>query len=79
MTVGTGASFSAGRRDVDARTFGQINAEDYAVMRVHAAWQATPTLAVKARVENALDEKYEEVNGYPSLGFGAFGGVEWRF
>jgi vitamin B12 transporter len=34
---------------------------------------------VKARLENLLDEKYEEVNGYPALGFGAFGGVEWKW
>jgi vitamin B12 transporter len=69
----------AKRRDVDARTFGQIDAEDYTVARVYVAWQATPRLAIKARLENLLDEKYEEVNGYPALGFGAFGGLEWKF
>jgi vitamin B12 transporter len=34
---------------------------------------------VKARIENLLNEKYEEVNGYPQPGFGAFGGVEYKF
>ena len=47
--------------------------------RIYAAWQVTPRLTVKARLENLLDESYEEVNGYPALGFGAFGGVEWKF
>lgn len=79
VTLGGGVRFAAHRRDVDARTFRQIDAEDYTVVRVHAAWQATPRLALKARLENLLGEKYEEVNGYPALGFGAFGGVEWRF
>lgn len=36
-------------------------------------------LALKARVENLLNENYEEVNGYPALGWGAFAGAEWRF
>jgi hypothetical protein len=34
---------------------------------------------VKTRFENLLNEHYEEVNGYSALGFGAFGGVEWKF
>jgi outer membrane cobalamin receptor len=34
---------------------------------------------VKARLENLLNEHYEEVNGYPALGFGGFASVEWKF
>jgi vitamin B12 transporter len=79
LTAGAGVTFAARRRDINAQTFASIEAEDYTVVRVHAAWQATPRFAVKARLENLLDEKYEEVNGYPALGFGAFGGVEWKF
>jgi vitamin B12 transporter len=79
LTAGAGVTFAARRRDINARTFGQIDAEDYTVVRIHAAWQATPQLALKARIENLLDEQYEEVNGYPALGSGAFGGVEWKF
>ena len=30
-------------------------------------------------MENIFNEKYEEVNGYPQLGFGLFGGVELKF
>jgi vitamin B12 transporter len=76
---GAGVRFVAHRLDVDAHTFATITAEDYTVARVFAAWQVTPRLSVKARFENLLGEKYEEVNGYPALGFGAFGGVEWKF
>ena len=79
LSTGAGVTFAAHRRDVDAKTFRQIDAEDYTVARLYTAWQATPRLAVKLRLENLLNEKYEEVNGYPALGFGAFGGVEWRF
>jgi outer membrane receptor protein involved in Fe transport len=79
ISAGAGATFAANRRDVNARTFAQIDHEDFSVTRVYAAWQVTPRLTVKARLENLLDESYEEVNGYPALGFGAFGGVEWKF
>jgi vitamin B12 transporter len=79
VSAGTGLTFVAGRQDVDAATYATINAEDYTVARVYAAWQVSPNFALKLRVENLLDEKYEAVNGYPALGFGAFGGVEWKF
>jgi len=79
ISAGAGATFAAHRRDVNARTFAQIDQEDYTVTRIYGAWQATKRLAFKARFENVLDEAYEQVNGYPALGFGAFGGVEWKF
>jgi vitamin B12 transporter len=79
FSAGTGVAFAAGRQDVHAATFATIDAEDYTVVRVYGAWQVNPRLAVKARVENLLDEAYAEVHGYPQLGLGAFAGVEWKF
>lgn len=79
FSAGAGVSGAAQREDVHARTFARIDGEDYAVARVYGAWQATPRLSVKARVENVLNERYEEVHGYPALGCGAFAGVEWKF
>ena len=79
VSAGAGVAFAAHRRDVDAKTFRQIDAEDYTVVRIYGAWQVNARLALKARVENLLNENYEEVNGYPALGWGAFAGAEWRF
>jgi vitamin B12 transporter len=79
VSAGAGVAFAAHRRDVDAKTFRQIDGEDYTVTRVYGAWQATARLALKVRIENLLNENYEEVNGYPALGFGAFAGAEWTF
>ena len=79
FSAGTGLAFAAGRRDVNAATFATIDAEDYVVVRVYGAWQTSARVTLKARVENLLDEKYEEVHGYPQLGVGAFAGVEWKF
>ncbi|HEY1111804.1 MAG TPA: TonB-dependent receptor [Opitutaceae bacterium] len=79
VLVGAGVAFSAQREDVHARTFRTVDHEDFTVARVYASWQVSDRLAVKARLENLLDEQYEEVNGYPAVGFGAFGGIEWKF
>jgi vitamin B12 transporter len=79
VSAGAGVKIVAGREDIDAQTFAQVDAEDFTVVRIYAAWQATPRFALKARIENALNEKYEEVNGYPALGFGLFAGAEWKF
>lgn len=79
FSAGTGLAFTAQREDVDAATFATIDGENYTVLRVYGAWQITPRVAFKARLENLLNERYEEVNGYPALGFGAFGGVEVKW
>lgn len=79
FTAGAGINFAADWRDNDAATFITIDGKDYAVARLYAAWQVKPDLTIKVRLENLLDRQYEAVNGYPAPGFGAFGGVEWRF
>lgn len=54
-------------------------AEDYTTARLFASYAVRRDLLLKLRVENALDERYEEVLGYASLPRGVFGGVEWHF
>lgn len=79
LSLGTGLNFVKDRKDVDADTYATIDGENYTVVRLYGAWQATKQLTVKVRLENLFNEKYEQVNGYPQLGFGAFAGVEWKF
>lgn len=79
FSVGAGIAFVADRHDVDALTFVTIAAEDYSVVRFHAAWQVNERLLLRARLENALDERYEPAHGYPALPRAAYGSVEWRF
>ena len=73
LLLGVGANVNAARFDAGKRQ------EDYTTARVFASYDVTPAFRLKARLENALDERYESVLGYPALPFGAFGGVEWRF
>lgn len=71
--VGVGGRVVADRYDNGVTT------SDYTTARVFASWQATSQLTLKLRVENVLDEDYEEVYGYPALPLAVHGGVEWRF
>jgi vitamin B12 transporter len=77
-SAGAGIAVEDDRADVDAQTFETVNDPNYAVVRAYGAWKASSRLTLKARVENLLDKKYEPVNGYPALGVGAFGEVDWK-
>jgi vitamin B12 transporter len=79
FSAGAGIAFAAQREDVNARTFATVNGEDYTVVRFYAAYEASKRVILKLRVENLLNERYEEVNGYPALGRGVFAGAEWKF
>jgi vitamin B12 transporter len=79
FSAGGGLGATAQREDVDAGTFRTIDGEDFTVARLYGEYRLNDRLAVKARLENLLDERYEEVHGYPAIGFGAYGGLEWRF
>ena len=71
--VGAGVRFSADR----VESFSGM--EDYTIARVHTRYAINENLSIKLRVENVLDESYEEVLGYAALPLGVFGGVDWRF
>jgi vitamin B12 transporter len=79
FSAGTGVAFAAQREDVDAATFMTINGKDYMVVRIYGAWQVNARLQLRARVENLLNERYEQVNGYPQPGLGAYAGMELKF
>ena len=65
FSLGAGGTWVGVRADVDAQTFATVNDPGYDVARIYAAWQANRHLSLKVRVENALDRRYEPVNGYP--------------
>jgi vitamin B12 transporter len=48
-------------------------------VRIFTSYDLGGGVRLKLRVENLLDEKYEEVYGYPALPLGVTAGVEWRF
>lgn len=56
-----------------------VTLENYATVRLYTSYALTPAVAVKFRVENALNENYAEVLGYPALPRAMFGSVDWKF
>jgi vitamin B12 transporter len=75
----TAWTLGVGARVVADRVEGGAAVEDFTTVRVFTSYAVRSDLLVKLRVENALDERYEEVLGYASLPRGAFGSIEWRF
>ncbi|MBI5383011.1 MAG: TonB-dependent receptor [Opitutae bacterium] len=71
--VGAGVHGVADRVETAGRS------EDYTTARLFASCDVGSGLLLKVRVENALNEKYEEVLGYAALSRGVFGSVEWKF
>ncbi len=57
----------------------RVELDDYTLVNLSAQYQASKSLTVYTRLENLLDEDYEEVFGYESLGFGAMVGVRYSF
>ncbi|MEY3609451.1 MAG: Vitamin transporter BtuB precursor [Verrucomicrobiota bacterium] len=79
FSAGAGLSALGQREDVHARTFRTIDGEDYVVVRLYAEQRLAPGWSVRARLENALAERYEEVHGYPAIGRGVFLALERGF
>jgi vitamin B12 transporter len=77
--IGAGGAYVGHRPDVDALTFATVDDPGYTVVRVYATYQLSKQFALKARIENALDRRYEPVNGYPQPGMGIFGSAELKF
>jgi len=66
-------------KDFSLWPFPWVNADDYAVARLYAEHELKEDLSLFGRIENLFDEEYEEVDGYPALGIGAFGGLRYSF
>lgn len=57
----------------------RVSLEAFTLVTLATSYQFTRRLQLFARVENALDENYEEVFGFASMGHTAYAGVRYRF
>ncbi|MGH9558158.1 MAG: TonB-dependent receptor, partial [Bryobacteraceae bacterium] len=73
-TLIAGARIVGERQDNDF-VFGVNRNPGYEYVFVSGSWQATKNFAPFIRIENALDEQYQEALGFSSLSRAAFGGV----
>jgi vitamin B12 transporter len=79
VTISFGGLWVMDRQDYDPVTFAQVPVEDYFVARVSASWQINEHFQVFARLENAFNEQYSEVAGYPALDQAMYGGFKISF
>lgn len=78
LVLGAGMRFVADRvAKKDWVTFSAM--EDYTTVRVYASFELHPSLVLKARLENALDERYDDIYGYEGAPVAGYAGVEYRF
>lgn len=82
-----GLSFTAtptyvgGRDDQDFSSFPPVRRglKSYWLLDVAGAYDIAPNMQLFTRLDNLLDEEYEDVLGYGTLGFAAYGGVKISF
>ena len=71
-----GGRFVGERQEQDFVFSGVNRNPGYQYVFVNGSWQATRHVAPFLRIENALDEQYQEVLGYSALSRNAIGGVK---
>jgi vitamin B12 transporter len=55
-----------------------VKLENHSLLNISLNYTASDKLEMYLKLENALNEDYEEVFGYQTLGFGASVGVRYR-
>ena len=81
LKVGAAISYQGAQLDNDFRNFFTTFAAErtelagYTLVNLNASFELTDTVEVHARVENLLDEDYEESIGYTTPGAAVFAGI----
>jgi len=79
--LGADLQYSGDRPDAysDPSTFSTVHTtlDAYSVLDLSLSYQASPTVQLKARLDNATDEKYQTVYGYNQQPRSLYVGVSW--
>lgn len=78
VKLNLGVSYNGEMYDTDFATFSRTRLDAFTLVRVGASWQATDQIELYARLENALDEDYQEVIGYNAAPQAAYLGLRFR-
>jgi vitamin B12 transporter len=65
--------------DMDFATMSRVELDSYTLLNLSATYALTDRIQVHGRIENLLDEDYEEVYGYGTAGQSVYGGVKVVF
>jgi len=78
-TLGLGLKFIHDVMDIDGGNFSTIEGDDYAIVRLFGDYKISEGIKLFGRIENLMDEDYEEVDGYPALGRAVYAGLGFSF
>ncbi len=73
--------YNGSQQDLDFSSFGGVRAmmPSYTLVRLAGQYAITRDVSLTARIENLLDEDYEEVYSFRASGIAFFAGVQARF
>ena len=73
--------YNGRQEDLDFRQFtaARVSLRDYMLVRLAGQYNLTPDVSLTARVENLLDQDYEEIFSYRPSGRAFYAGVQARF
>ncbi len=72
-------AYTGDRADFDPVTGAITRLRGYALINFSTSYRLTDNLTMTARVENLLNERYEEVAGYGTESIGIYAGIKWAF
>lgn len=78
VKLNLGVTYNGDTYDTDFDTFQRVRLDPYTLVRFGAAWQVTDQVEVYGRVENLLDEKYQDVIAFNAAPQAAYVGVRFR-
>jgi vitamin B12 transporter len=73
-----GAELQYEGRRADAGFPSNVELPGYALLTLTSSWQITPGWSIQARLDNALDRRYEEIRGYNTARRGITLATRWR-
>ena len=79
LTLAATAIYVGTREDVNFSGTAPTLADPYYLINLSASYQVTPSVAVFARINNLLNEHYEDIVGFLRPGLGVFAGVNVAF
>jgi vitamin B12 transporter len=79
LSYGATLAYVGARTDTDFDIFQTVRLGAYALASARLGWRLTDQLEAYARVENALDDDYQDVAGYATAGRTVHAGLRLRF
>lgn len=76
-SVALGAVYVGRRKDLDFASGNDVTLDPYTVVNVRATVRVAKDVELFGRIENLLDEDYEEAVGYGTAGQSFYGGARW--